>query len=261
METLPNLEVVRATASTVRAKDATDGGMPSMEVRFSAFNSWYEIDSMWEGRFLERTEPGAFTKTIAENRANMKVLFNHGFDPQIGQKVLGGITDLREEPDSPVGDVALYDTSYNRDLLPGLKDGAYGSSMRMRVIKEEWNDAPGTSDHNPAGLPERTIKEVRLAEFGPVTFPANPESTASVRSMTDTFYAELRARDPERVDELTRSRDTLIALHRAGQPSTDTAAHVVAAEPATAEPVTDHSRGMTPAQRRERLHPFLKGTP
>ena len=227
-----------------------------MEVRFSTFSRWYEIDSVWEGNFLERTEEGAFAKTIAESRASIRSLFNHGFDPQIGQKVLGSIVDLREESDSPVGDVALYDTSYNRDLLPGLKDGAYGSSMRMRVIKDEWNDAPGISEHNPKGIPERTIKEARLFEFGPVTFPANPDSTASVRSMTDEFYASLRSVDPERVADLMRSRESLIALHRE-QPPEGTASRVEAAEPATPEPAAGHSEGLTPGERRRRLNPTL----
>lgn len=258
METLPNLEVVRATASTVRAKDEpAGGGMPTMEVRFSAFDKWYEIDSFWEGNFIERTAPGAFTKTISESRSQIKSLFNHGFDPQIGQKVLGDIADLREEPDSPVGDVDLFDTSYNRDLLPGLKAGVYGSSMRMRVVKDEWDDDPGVSEHNPKGIPERTIKEVRLFEFGPVTFPANPESSASVRSMTDEFYAEMRSRDPERVDALVRSRDSLIALHRADGAATAATEPVAAAEPATVEPAASHSGGLTAGERRQRLYPFL----
>lgn len=255
METLPNFEVVRAVASSVRAKDAAEPGqMPTLEVRFSAFDKWYEINSWIEGNFLERTEPGAFAKTIAESRSQIKSLFDHGFDPSIGNKVLGEVVSLREEPDSPVGDVALFDTSYNRDLLPGLKAGVYGSSMRMRVIKDEWNDAPGPSEHNPKGIPERTIKEVRLFEFGPVTFPANPESTASVRSMTDDFYAAMRARDPEKVEALMRSRESMIALHRAEQPATATAEPVAAAESATVEPANDHSKGLSAGERRRQLN-------
>jgi HK97 family phage prohead protease len=270
METLPNLEVVRDIAQTVRTKAAepTEGAssvMPTMEVRFSRYGKWYEIDSFWEGNFMERTDLGAFAKTIAESRSQIRSLFNHGFDPQIGQKVLGDITDLREEPDSPVGEVPLFDTSYNHDLLPGLEAGVYGSSMRMRVVKDEWNDDPGISEHNPKGLPERTIKEVRLFEFGPVTFPANPESTAGIRSATDDYYTELRSRDPEKVAELMRSRDSLISLHRLEQPAPATVEDERAEKPA-AEPDAPHDEGaaplvgLTPGARRERLHPFLKGS-
>jgi HK97 family phage prohead protease len=264
METLPGLEVVRAIAAhgggvmVVReaAADAATG-MPIMDVRFCAFGNWYEIDSFWEGTFLERVDAGAFAKTIAESRDRIKVLFDHGFDPTIGNKVLGPIDDLREDPDAAVGVVPLFDTSYNRDLVPGLEAGVYGSSMRFIVIKDEWNEEPGTSDYNPKGLPERVIKEVRLLEFGPVTFPANPEATAGVRSTTDTYYEQLRARDPHRVEELARARATRTPTSPAAAPGT--ADVEGAARTTTEEPGQTHSRGLTPAQRRERLRPSLKG--
>jgi HK97 family phage prohead protease len=261
--TLPDLDLVRAVPTCVRAtraEDAEGTGMPTMEVRFSAFNRWYEIDSWWEGRFLERTERGAFTKTIKENRDNIKVLYDHGFDYQIGNKVLGAIEDLREEADSPLGVVPLFDTSYNRDLLPGLEAGVYGSSFRMRVIKDEWNDDPGRSDENPDGLPERRIKEVRLFEFGPVTWPANPDSTAGVRCMTDEYYLRMQQRDPARVDGL-RSRITSFrtpADAAAAQPGT---ARPGAATTQTDEPAPRHSGGMSRARReREMAFPYLRGT-
>ena len=247
MEPLPNLEVVRAVSQVVRATDADDG-MPAMEVRYSSFGTWNEIDSLWEGNFLERTEFGAFAKTIEESGAQVKVLFNHGFDPQIGQKVLGVTESLTEEKDSPVGMVRLFDTSYNRDLLPGLKSGAYGSSFRMRVIRDEWNESPGVSEHNPKGIPERTIKEVRLFEFGPVTFPANPSSTAAVRSMTDAYVEGMRSRDPLWVDELTRSRDALNF-----RTSPDRTAGDAAENPPTA-PAASHPGGMSAGERRQRIH-------
>lgn len=103
METVSGLDVVRAVPTSVRAASDDDAAMPTMEVRFSRFGEWYEIDSMFEGQFLERTAPGSFAKTIAESRDAVKVLFNHGFDPQIGDKVLGPVDDLREDDDSPVG--------------------------------------------------------------------------------------------------------------------------------------------------------------
>lgn len=202
METLRELDLVRAAPPAGELRTDAEGGMPTMEVRFSVFDSWYEIDSFWEGTFLERTARGSFKKTISENRDNVKVLYDHGYDYTIGNKVLGAIEDLREDSDSPVGVVPLFDTSYNRDLLPGLEAGVYGSSFRFRVIRDEWNDDPGVSDYNPKGIPERTIKEVRLFEFGPVTFPANPDATAGVRSMTDAYYERLRSRDPQRYESL-----------------------------------------------------------
>lgn len=246
MDSLPNFEVVRAVSQVVRAKPADGGGMPLMEVRFSAFGEWYEIDSMWEGNFLERTDRGAFAKTIEESRDQVKVLFNHGFDPSVGNKVLGAIESLSEEKDSPVGLVRLFDTSYNRDLVPGLEAGAYGSSFRMKVTRDEVIKDPGRSDHNPKGLPERTIKEVRLFEFGPVTFPANPAATAGVRSLTDAYVEGMRSRDPHMVAELMRARDSL------NRTSPDRTAGDAADTPPPA-PAPSHPGGLTHAQRRARF--------
>ncbi|GGS87622.1 hypothetical protein GCM10010156_52660 [Planobispora rosea] len=247
METVRDLDVVRAAAGTVRLTRAeADGAMPVMVVRFSPFNVWYEINSYWEGRFLECTERGAFAKTMREQAERVKVLFNHGGDPQIGDKVLGLAENLREESDAAAGDVPLLDTSYNRDLLPGIEAGAYGSSFMFRVIKDEWNDEPGPSEHNPDGIPERTIKEVRLFEFGPVTWPANPEATSGIRSLTDDFYARLRDRDPVRVADL-EARVQRLRTPELG-----------AAHPSSGEPATGHSGGLTPRERRWRRYPYLK---
>lgn len=270
METLRDLDLVRAHVRPValtRADDAdadrSPGTLGTMEVRFSPFNRWYEVDSWWEGgRFLERTVKGAFSKTMREQGDRVKVLFNHGMDPQIGDKVLGVAASLREDDDAAVGDVPLLDTSYNRDLVPGLMVGAYGASFVFRVIKEEWNDDPGRSEHNPEGLPERTILEVRLFEFGPVTWPANPAATTSmmrsagVMSMTDDFYARLRERDPARVERLAE-RVRSLRTPAAGQPSFDTDRPSRAAHDHTREPASGHSGGLTPASRRERLYPYL----
>jgi HK97 family phage prohead protease len=242
MDTLRDLDLVRAiddrTACEFRAADPESDILGELDVRFSPFNKWYRIASWFEGDFMERTVKGAFKKTIAENVQNMRVQFDHGMDPSIGSKVLGGITSLEEKSAGPLGIVELDDTSYNRDLLPGLKRGRYGSSFRFRVIRDEWNDEPGKSEHNPDGVPERTIKEVRLMEFGPVTWPANPAATAGVRSATDLYYEALKAKDPKTYDDM---RSSAIALRErtgaaAGTPDPATAAPEDTTEPARTTP-------------------------
>ena len=73
-------------------------------------------------------------------------------------------------------------------VVSGPRAGAYGSSFRFRVTREDSSASASASDYNPDGLPERTIREVELYEFGPVTFPAYAGATAGVRSITDDFY-------------------------------------------------------------------------
>jgi len=272
--TLPELDLVRTwhTPVGLRDGDPTDGadetadpGLGLMEVRFSTFNTWYRIDSFWEGSFLERTVTGAFKRTIAaHNKARnadahqITTLFNHGHDFHIGDKVLGAIESLTEEPDSPMSLVRLFDTSYNRDLLPGLKAGVYGSSFMFRVVKDEWNNEPGVSDHNPEGLPERTLKELRVFEAGPVTFPANPDATAGMRcvSGTDAYYEILARRDPNRVDGL---RSRLLALRTAGPAApSGTPGDRGPANAVPLDPASRHSDGIALAHQRKRYLDMLK---
>ena len=165
---------------------------------FAVFNRWTEINSWFEGALHGALRARAFTKTIAERRDKIRALFQHGKDPQIGDKPLGPIRELREEEEGPYYEVPLLDTAYNRELIPGLEAGLYGASFRFEVMRVDEDLAPERSRHNPEALPERTVKEARLFEFGPVTFPAYADATAGVRSLTDEFLFEQIARDPER---------------------------------------------------------------
>jgi len=181
----PRHDLIRSDMRAVPEMRADGDGQRVLHGHFSAFNRWYEIDS-WEGRFLERIAPGAFKKTMAENRSKMRVLFDHGMDPQLGNKPLGPIRELREDDIGAYYEVPLIDTDYNRNfVIPALEAGLLGASFRFRTIRDEWNDQPGRSDHNPKGIPERTVTEAAVPEFGPVTFPASQAATAGVRSRSD----------------------------------------------------------------------------
>lgn len=157
----------------------TRSDRPVMFGHFARFNEWTEIDSWWEGRFREQLAPGAFTKTFREQAGAIQVLFNHGMDMLVGDKPLGRHTILREDDLGAYAEVPLSDTSYNADLEQLLRDQALrGQSFKFSVVKETW-------DKEDTDLPERTIQEVRLYEFGPVTFPAYQATSAGIRSRAD----------------------------------------------------------------------------
>lgn len=189
-EAPPRDNLFRSAGFDLRQVEGED---PTLFGHFAVFNEWTEIDSLFEGRFLERIAPGAFKKTMQENRSNIRVLFQHGYDPQIGDQVLGKIKELREDRIGAYYEVPLFD-GIPPLILNGLRAGTYGASFRFRIIKEEFNRDPEPSDFNPEGIPERTILELSLQEFGPVTFPAYEGATAQARSLTD----EMRKREPER---------------------------------------------------------------
>lgn len=192
----PKENLLRGTVSGValRSGEGDEGEEatgPVMEGHFAVFNQWTEINS-WEGNFLEMFAPGAFKRTIKNNGSVMKVLFQHGYDYMIGDKPLGPIRALEEDSDGDhvpgvAGawyEVPLLDAAYVREeVLPGLEGDLYGASFRFRVIREEINEDPGVSDHNPHGLPERVVKEAQVVEFGPVTFPAYEGASAGCRSL------------------------------------------------------------------------------
>jgi phage head maturation protease len=183
----PRDSLYRALRPGYELREDSAGGMPTLVLRWSVFNDWTEINSFFEGRFLERFDPKSMDRTIAEERDGMRVLFQHGRDPQIGDKPLGPIDQIEAKRDGAWSYVPLFDTQYNRELLPGLRAGVYGSSMRFNVREEAWNKKPGRSKHNPEGLPERTVLDASVPEHGPVTFPAYANATAGVRSVTDRF--------------------------------------------------------------------------
>jgi HK97 family phage prohead protease len=245
------LEVVRALreAPQVRAVEpAADGDVGESDVlgtvfgHFSVFNTWYEINSWYEGNFMERAVPGAFAKTFTERRGQIVSAFDHGMDPVIGDKVLGPFDELSEDKTGAYYEIGLLDTSYNRDLVPALRRGLYGASFRFQTIRDSWNEEPGVSDHNPKGIPERDLVELRVFEAGPVTYPASPAATAGMRGLTDLYYERLRSRDPERVDALAERIRSL---------RTPTGAPDGAAHPAVDAPAASHPSGSR--EHRERV--------
>lgn len=180
---------------------------------FAVFDSPTVINDSFEGRFVEQVAPGAFARTLKERAKQVKVLFNHGQDPSIGNKPLGNIRSVREDRVGVAYDVELFtDTSYVADLLPGLRAGAYGASFRFKVVDETWDTTGARTVGNPEGLDVRTVTDADLYEFGPVTFPAYADATAGVRSMTGDFIDQL-ARDPLFVARFTERAGLKVVQH------------------------------------------------
>jgi HK97 family phage prohead protease len=191
----PTDNLVRARydngAAELRAEGGTDGR--TMFGHFAVFDRWTTIDSWYEGTFLERIGDKAFDDTFKERADKIRVLYDHGRDPSIGNKPLGAPDVLRT--DKGVGayyESELFDADYVTQLLPALRTKQLGASFRMRVTGEQWLDPKKSTDANPNKLPERTITKVDLYEFGPVTFPAYEDATSGVRSTgSDDFISHL----------------------------------------------------------------------
>lgn len=198
----PRENLVRALGEPPELMRDDGSNMPVLRGHFAVWDTPTEIRSAYEGHFIEKFAPGSMTKTLSEQRDRIKVLFQHGKDPQIADKPLGPIRKLEPDDQGAYYEVPMLDTNYNRELIPGLEANLYGASFRFQVISEEYDKKPKRSEHNPNGIPERTVTEAKVIEFGPVTFPAYKEATAGLRSMTDEFIFGRYLDDPERLADL-----------------------------------------------------------
>lgn len=187
--THPSNNLLRAYCApdAVELRDTGDGDGNTLTGHFAVFNEWTEINSRYEGNFVERIAPGAFARTI--ERDSVKVLYDHGKDPSVGNKPLGVPSSITEDAKGVRYEVPLFDAGYVNDLKPAIRAGALGASFRFSVPEggDTWVTPTRSADHNPDRLAERTITEVKLFEFGPVTFPAYAGATAGMRSTTDEF--------------------------------------------------------------------------
>lgn len=215
---MPNVLAERTTIERVRSdlhpilRAENDAPLGVLSGHAAVFNVWTEIRSWYEAyrlgidgeAFIERIGATAFDKTLSESADKVRCLFRHGWDPQIGDKVLGRFEQLRADGTGLYYEVPLYDTTYNRDLAPGLADQQYGASFRAAVMNFQVDAEPGVSAHNPKGLPEVTYTELALRELGPCTFGQYPEASATLRSeLVDQITAdpELRAKFLERIQD------------------------------------------------------------
>ncbi len=213
--TAPTDNLVRLDAGQpveLRAASDGEGDGNTMFGEFAVFDRWTEIDSWYEGRFLERITKGAFRSTFKERRDAIRVLYDHGADPMIGNKPLGTPDVLRETDTGAYYEVSLFDASYVNDLKPALRSKQLGASFRFKVTKEQWVEPKRETDYNPAKLPERTITGVDLYEFGPVTFPAYADASAGLRSRSDEFIQRL-LHDPVFIARLTERAGLGVVEH------------------------------------------------
>ena len=194
--THPVENLVRLNAGEAANIRSASNGEPDNTLfgHFAVFEEWTEINSVREGRFMERVVPGAFKDTLTRGRDRIKVLYDHGQDPSTGNKPLGVPLSMEEDTRGAAFEVELFDVPYVNELKPAIKAGQMGSSFRFSVRGkqgEQWVKARRTTDYNPNGLDERTITAVDVFEFGPVTFPAYAEATSGLRSMTDQFFDKM----------------------------------------------------------------------
>ncbi|QXC42194.1 HK97 family phage prohead protease [Rhodococcus qingshengii] len=178
----------------------------TLEGYAAVFNQDTEINSAFEGQFLERIAPNSFAKTLREH-PSPKMQFDHGRDSRVGSVPIGAFTEIREDGKGLFVRARLHDNPVVEPIRQAIESGAIsGMSFKFRVVKDEWRDSAGkvlTPDEaqrlsyapGTRGPLQRTIREVQLAEAGPVVFPAYAGTSVGVRNTeTNSLTAELAQR-------------------------------------------------------------------
>ncbi len=128
------------------------------------------------GGFREKIQPGAFAKTIREG--DVMALFNH--DPKL---VLGrtknNTLSLSEDEHGLYVSIKPPDTLLGRDVT-ALIQGKYIDQMSFGF--QVNRDSGQKVEIDSKGTFIQTLKEVRLRDVSPVTFPAYTQTNISARS-------------------------------------------------------------------------------
>lgn len=166
---------------TDRTKDGGVGQSDGMEYKTVAaeFKASASDEGVYEGYFSvfgnvddggDIIMPGAFSKTIAERRKRIKVLYQHDFE-----KLIGPAPDVLEEDTK-----GLY-AKGRLTISRGGNKGAFWADECWALMKDDalnegsmgYRSLPERTDWNDS-YTVRTMHEVKLFEISPVPLGMNP---------------------------------------------------------------------------------------
>jgi HK97 family phage prohead protease len=151
-------------------KRAQGDGKPTIIVGYAArFNRQANIN----GCFIEQIAPGAFAQSIIDD--DVRCLANHDPNLVLGRNRSGTLA-LSEDAVGLRFECQLADTQAARDIAVSIERGDISQcSFAFDAVQEEW-DFSGE-------LPLRTLRQCRLYDVSPVTYPAYEDTTVAVRSL------------------------------------------------------------------------------
>lgn len=140
------------------------------------------------GGFREMMAPGATEKALQE--ADIRSLWNHDANYVLGRNRAGTL-EIREDENGVFYDAVAPDTQWARDLVVSLKRGDVSqSSFGFRTVRDTWAQ-------DDEGNVIRTLREVKLFDLGPVTFPAYPQTSSEARDRASAMAAGTPGAPPE----------------------------------------------------------------
>ena len=183
----------------LRAADGDDDVL-NFDGVASSVDTPYTVRDMF-GEFTETMVKGAFTKTLKE-KDDVRFLVNHDGIPlaRTASKTLNLSTTPHLRAVAPLDARSPLVQTVRSAMDRGDMDQM---SIGFRVTRQEWNE-----DYT-----ERWIREVQLFDVSLVTFPANPTTSASLRSLDEALKA-LTAYDidPDEVRRVIAHLETLLPI-------------------------------------------------
>ncbi len=181
----------RIYMSTVTLERRAEGAAPMIRGYAAVFDQ-LSLPLGWG--FREKIRAGAFAASLSDD---VRGLWNHNPDYVLGRTTNNTLRlnedemGLRIEIDPP-------DTQLAQHFLTNIDRGDVNQmSFLFRALDEEWDEIDGEL--------VRTLTKVKLYEVSPVTFPAYPQTSVSVRDGSTSSPAASAFYIPE-IPERFRAR-------------------------------------------------------
>jgi len=189
---------IRAFTGTVEMR-ADEEGKKTLRGYALKFGQRYDM-----GWFEEEIAKGALDETDMDD---VRALFNH--DPSF---VLGRTTSgtLRMKLDD-IGlmyEVDIPDTTAARDLMVSIERGDITQSSWAFGLDYENSETETWTRNSGGAKSVRSIKKVKkMYDVSPVTYPANPDTTAAARSYDEKVIKQ------ELLNQRRKEINTFLAKH------------------------------------------------
>ncbi len=163
------------------------------------YNRETVIGDLKRNGFREQIAPGACSKSLRE--ADIVALYNHDSSRPLGRTSAGNLT-LTNTVRGVEPELKPVDTSYSRDLAELVRSKVIkGWSFGFEVLKDDWTDDKGRASDEWTGT-NRVIREMKLIEVSPVTFPAYESTIIQARDKHSAAYGT-RAASAKDVSEVS----------------------------------------------------------
>lgn len=173
----------RVYSSDVKLERRVDGASPTIRGYAAVFDQM-SLPLGWG--FREKIRAGAFAASLNDD---VRGLWNHNPDYVLG-RTLNGTLRLNEDEMGLRIEIDPPDSQLASHFLANIERGDVNQmSFLFRALDEEWDEIDGEL--------VRTLTKVKLYEVSPVTFPAYPQTSVSVRDGSASSPADSAFYIPE----------------------------------------------------------------